>query len=153
MLCGSYLLSFQHVCSDLSYHRDQIPNKRLQRGEDLQRMENRIYSCGQEKGNQNRKAKQRGDLEIRLKEETQGRTTDTKCPLKNCMETYYCRNFLKLCSNRKGIQMRLPNNRGDSVPTRHLLLPNKIFTVKDGLHLSELLVNGAVWKPPNNPSS
>lgn len=40
-------------------------------------------------------------------------------------------------------------NRGDNVPTRHIIPPNKTPSARNGLHLVEFWAKEAPWKPPN----
>lgn len=42
--------------------------------------------------------------------------------------------------------MASPNNRGDAAPTRHLTPSSKTFSASNGLHLVELMVEGAQGK-------
>lgn len=46
--------------------------------------------------------------------------------------------------------MESSTNRGDKVPPRHLLLPNKTCRAWNELHLMKFLVKGVPIKPPNN---
>lgn len=63
-----------------------------------------------------------------LKEETQGETTRIKEHLKGGMEAQNRRNFLKYV---KVVLMKSPNNKGDRVPTVHVLLPNEVMSNGD----------------------
>lgn len=38
--------------------------------------------------------------------------------------------------------MKLPNNKGDRTPTRHILSSNEAFSTGNGLHQIELLAKG-----------
>lgn len=67
--------------------------------------------------------------EVRLTEGTKGN-------LRNSMETQYSRNFLKY---RNSILMEFPNNKGDRVPTGHLLSSKEASSTRTGLHPIELL--------------
>lgn len=50
----------------------------------------------------------------------------------------------------KELYMESSTNRGDKVPPRHLLLPNKTCRAWNELHLMKFLVKGVPIKPPNN---
>lgn len=47
--------------------------------------------------------------------------------------------------------MKLSINRGDRVPTRHLLSPNKDFSAEDGLYLNKFLAKGVTMGTPKLP--
>lgn len=47
--------------------------------------------------------------------------------------------------------MRSPNNRGDRVPTGHLLSPNGASGIGTGLHSIELLAKWVQKKTSNHP--
>lgn len=50
------------------------------------------------------------------------------------------------------ILMRSPNNRGNKVPTNHLLSPNKASSARTGLYSVELLGKGSHGNPQTTPS-
>lgn len=46
--------------------------------------------------------------------------------------------------------MELPNNGRDKAPARYLSPSNEICSIRNRLHLIELLTKGTSCKPPNN---
>lgn len=75
------------------------------------------------------------------------RTANTKGLLNNHMETYISWSFLK-CKTE--IEMELPYNGEDNVPTRNHMLSSKTPSVRNGLHLVESLVKGHPQTPAIN---
>lgn len=51
----------------------------------------------------------------------------------------------------KTTEIKLPNNRGDKVPTGHLLSSKEASTTRVGLRLIELFARGVPWESVNNP--
>lgn len=73
------------------------------------------------------------------KEELWGKSTNTEDLLKNYVQVYSCRYFLKYIHTWKEFRWNYesPYNTEFNDPTGHLTWPSKTFNVKSGLHLVE----------------
>lgn len=72
--------------------------------------------------------------EKKIRERTQGGSSNTEGNLRDHNKIYYCRCILKYM-----LQVESPKSGGENVPTRHLLPANETFSNRNGLCVIEIL--------------